>query len=152
MNLKKNKKIFVKKLSFRSKDSGSSEVGEEWVESDSNDDLDIDISEEDEEEEEHQNINANVGDFLLVEVCGKKKGNINHYVAEIMKVEEIGYEVKYMKRLSLSYSFVFEKEDLYLVLPTDIVKRLPKPSVFAGTERTLQNLSFQTNLTKYNVH
>lgn len=73
VNLKKNKKIFVKKLSLRSKDLGSSEVGEEWVESDSNDDLDIDISEEDEEEEEHQNINANVGDFLLVEVCGKRK-------------------------------------------------------------------------------
>lgn len=63
-----------------------------------------------------------------------------------MKVEEIGYKVKYMKRLSPSYSFVFEKEDLYLVLPTDIVKKLPKPSVFAGTERTLQKLSFQTRL------
>lgn len=95
---------------------------------------------------------AYIGEFLLIEVCGKKKGNVNHFVAEVMKVEEGGYEVKYMKRLSPSYNFVFESEELYFALSADVVKKLPTPTVHPGTERTLQKLSFHVDLTKYNVH
>lgn len=127
---------------------------EEWVES-SDSDLQAEFSEEETEGSDDDNglsIKANIGDFLLIEVCGKKKGNANHFVAEVMEVEEGGYEVKYMKRLSPSYNFVFESEELYFALSTDVVKKLPTPSVHAGTERTLQKLSFKVNLTKYNVH
>ena len=44
---------------------------------------------------EYTGTTIDIGDFVLVKVCGKREGALSYYVAEIIEKSEIDYEVKY---------------------------------------------------------
>ena len=103
-----------------------------------------------EDNTEKESISVKIGDFVLVEVCGKKKGSICYYIAEILCKSEIDFEVKCMKWLLPGYNFVFDDDTTYSVVPADIEMKLPKPRVCGGTERTTQ-LSFPVDFRCYSM-
>lgn len=137
---KAKKQKHVKKLWEESSEE------EEWVESESDSNFEL----EDLEDLDEDLGEINEGDFALVKVCGKKKGVYYYYVAEIMKKYESEYEVKYMKRILPGFSFIFDSEDTYTALLSDIERKLPKPTSVKGTERTKKHFIFPVNFECYN--
>lgn len=88
---------------------------------------------------------------MLVKVAGKRKGVNKYYVGEIMNKYEQEFEVIYIKRIILSYFFIFEEDEIYMADPQDIERKLPKPVVLLGNERTMTKLSFYVNFESYSV-
>lgn len=65
--------------------------------------------------------------------------------------KENEFEVHYLKRIQPGYAFIFDEADIYTADSKDIVRKLPKPNVFQGTERTMTKLTFAVDFQSYNV-
>lgn len=148
-------KLKIKKNKNKNLWKSSSSEDEDWKLSDS-DNISEDEMEEresvfDDDLKERESASINIGDFALVKVCGKKKGSICYYVAEIINKSEIDFEVKYMKRLLPGYNFIFEDEKTYSAVFSDIEMKLPKPMTCGGTERTMIQLSFPVDFRCYSM-
>lgn len=89
------------------------------------------------------------GDFVLVELKGKK--SVRHYIAEIKKnLEEDKFEIVYLKKVMNSNKFV-KTEEIYEICNADVVKKLPKPTLVGGSERRMEQLYFSVDFMSYNM-
>lgn len=108
------------------------------------------INDEMDFENEEENTSLTNGDFVLIELKGKK--SVRHYIAEIKKViDKDRFEVIYLKKIMNSNKFV-PNDQIYEVLQTDIIKKLPKPCVVGGSERRLEQLYFSLDFVTYNMY
>ncbi|KAK4882225.1 hypothetical protein RN001_005544 [Aquatica leii] len=102
-----------------------------------------------ETEREIDNTSILEGDFVLVELKGKKSAR--HYVAEIIKnFGEGHFEVIYMKKMLGCNKFV-KCETVYEIDESDIVKKLPKPTAVGGSGRRMEQFSFPIDFMSYNM-
>jgi len=138
----KNKKSASVNKKLKLSISSDEDDEDEWKEDPSGDELEM------EELSEDDNPNIEPGDFALVKVSGKK--NTYFYAAEIVnKTVDTHYEVKYFKRVQGTFKFVSGNEDVYIALESDIELKLPRPTTHGRTERTIQQLSFNVDLSNY---
>lgn len=102
------------------------------------------------QERDIENSTILEGDFVLVELKGKK--SVRHYIVEIKKISGKRYlEGVYLKKIMNSNKFV-KSGELYEIDESDILKKLPKPSVVGGSERRMEQFSFSVDFMCYNMY
>lgn len=142
----KNKKAtsVKKKLKLSVSSDEEDEEHLEWQESSS----DSDFQMEELCEDEYFTEPIEIGDFALIKVSGKN--DTYFYAAEVVgKLLDNHYEVKYCKRVDGTFKFVTGDETIFIALEDDIELKLPSPTTSGGTARTLQQMSFNVDLTTY---
>lgn len=103
-----------------------------------------------EQDIEAENSTISEGDFVLIELKGKK--SVRHYIAEIKKIlEKRSFEVVYLKKVMNSNKYVRAGE-IYEISELDILRKLPKPTAVGGSERRMEQLSFSTDFMSFNMY
>lgn len=87
--------------------------------------------------------------FVLVKLAGKK--TVKYYVAEIVNVQGTYFTIKYLKKVTNHMKFFREDDNEYEIEIDDIEMKLPNPIMGGGSVRQRQYLTFNVNLSKYNV-
>lgn len=90
------------------------------------------------------------GDFCLTVLIGKK--STRKYVVEVLDVDEPAnvYSVKYLKKVdSTRNSFVYDKDEIYEISCSEIIFKLPKPTL--NSSRGRARLSFGVDFSGYKV-
>ncbi|KAL1489839.1 hypothetical protein ABEB36_013771 [Hypothenemus hampei] len=96
------------------------------------------------------NINdINVGDYILVKFCTKKK--LLHYVALVENIEQDEYDVSYLRRKGDKFIFPSIAEK-YSVPKEDVIMKLSAPTFHGGTARISQQLVFAIEFQKFNLN
>lgn len=150
----KKSKAKVRKVTKQVFDESSDDDVEIPVQNSSDDDDYLEKLVEDENAERNEEITMEnemilEGDFVLVELKGKK--SVQHCIAEIKKILEDGFDVIYLKKIMNSNKFV-KTEQFYEITESDILRKLPKPSVVGGSERLNEQLSFQIDFMSFNMY
>lgn len=86
------------------------------------------------------------GDFVLVKLKGKKR--CLHYVAEIVNVVGSSYIINYLHKTN-NNKFIDGKEDHDEITDSDIVRKLPFPTLSGASERQVSQISFPINFSSY---
>lgn len=86
-----------------------------------------------------------INDFVLVQFAGKKNKVL--FVGQVEDKEEDNYKVRFMRRKEDSWKLFFpEKDDISSVDRSDIIMKLPQPSISGGTSRAISSMAFAVNL------
>ena len=103
-----------------------------------------------EEEDFNNNLDeVSVEDYILVKYATKK--TVRHYVGQVKAIRNEEFEVRFLKKL-LGSKFVFpDKDDEDFVDKENIILKLPKPFVSGATQRSIRQLSFNLDLSQYNL-
>lgn len=102
-----------------------------------------------EEQLSYENITVN--DYLIVKCTSLKKNSLKHFVGVIKKKEGSTLNVSFMKK-NMGFKFSFpDKEDIWHVILTDVVAKLPDPENAPGTSRTASLLKFKFDFEKFNL-
>lgn len=67
------------------------------------------------------------------------------------KLEKTCFEVVYLKKILNSGKFV-KNEELYEKNESDILRKLPKPTVVGGSERRMEQFSFPVDFMSFNMY
>lgn len=92
-----------------------------------------------------------VEDYLLVKF--PLKSSIKYYVGKVIQVLNVNeYQIKFLRRKSQGYHFIYPViDDIATIDRCDIVAKLPVPNS-AKTARTSSLLSFNVDISMYNVN
>lgn len=136
---------------------GSSSDTEEEVpieESDSDTNFDLEVeSREQQTEVDFEQENISIEDFVLIKIEGKKM--VKYYVAEIKEIDADVISVQYLMRLKTKYpdSFKFIKDDerTYEASMSQVVLKLPRPTVAGGSIRQQSAFIFSVDFSAYQL-
>lgn len=93
-----------------------------------------------------------LNDFVLVKFTSKKAKK--YFIGQIEGKEDSEFQITFLRKKSDSRIFFFpQPSDICLVSASDIVMKLPKPSLGlpGGTFRAVSTISFTVDLSKYNI-
>lgn len=118
--------------------------------------LDSDTDSPDDQSVHYQEPTADsvkVNSYVLVKYSTKRKTKI-HYVGVVLKVDGENYEVNFMRKVKGSaacfmYPDMEDRDDC--VKLTDIVLLLGNPTTVGGTVRAVKKVTFDVELTDYNI-
>lgn len=90
------------------------------------------------------------GDYILIKCAGDKF--FQYFIGYITSTKKKNYDVKYLKRQQKTDTFVFDDSaETYLVLPNEVICKLPPPFSVGGTKRTTNLLKFSVDFCSYNL-
>ena len=100
----------------------------------------------------NEDVGLKDGDFILVK-CKRERGYQRHFVAKVIKRGQKETEIKYLKKMQKTDTFVFNEEtETYIVNEEDIILQLPNPQPLAGTsKRKLSQFTFPVNFNGYTL-
>lgn len=89
------------------------------------------------------------GDYVLVQCKGDKYRE--HFVANILKCRKKDFDVKYLKKMHKTDTFIMQEEnpDIFNLQLEDIIMKLPQPESVGSTKRSACHLKFGIDFTGY---
>lgn len=148
------KQIKLSKVAKKSlfTDNAGPESPSETGTSDSSD-YSVEETDGDSDFEEHEDIIE--GDFVIVKVAGKSR--VVNYIARVDVADGSGeFEGVFLRKLSSKQGsdkaiFVADPNDEALFPQSDIMCKLPQPTIVGGSARRSTQLAFSGNLSKWNI-
>lgn len=83
------------------------------------------------------------GVFILVQIQGKTY--VKHFVAEVLEVGDTFLKVQYLKKDMNSQKFTREDKTVCELDKSDVVFKIPHPSITGESARQLEKLTFGVN-------
>lgn len=137
------KKSFVKKKLIDLESESEENVDEPSYEESSQSKEEFD----DLEDPDLENIKAGV--FVLVQIRGKT--HVKYFVAEVLEVNDTFLKIQYLKKDTNSQKFTRQDKKVYELDKSDVVFKMPHPTVASGSARQREKLCFGVKLDHLNV-
>lgn len=92
----------------------------------------------------------NSGDYVLVKFATKM--TLKYFVGHILKKEGLEYSIKFLRKRPTCWKFYFpDIDDISTVDHEDLILKLPEPVVNGSSRRTVAIMSFNVDLSRFNV-